>query len=372
MPSLLNVVITVSLALATGALLTSLEYLSFTVIHPNCCVENFPSRASNRVWESLSSPTDVGINDFEVVEFNTPDGRSIKGWLIPSGKKRRSQEPVLAVLVHDSGADKRQVLEIAAGMSKRLGWTALLFDTQETEVSAFGHLAAVDTNSAVNFVKARSHEHTRSIKKVVVLGLSVGAAAGMAASIKDTAVHAFISVSMPTSAHQFWQSKLQDSVEQLKDTVPKRLAVNQSVGWQARLTHHIVELFYQPMDQVMQDTTEGSNFMAKLEHLSKGWFIDLAAQYTVIRGAGYRAWLQGHVDPHKIVHRLQPRGFLLVHGKHDKVTPIQLVQSLYHRAGSCHPKLAKIQSDADHQVDVREDNEFWDRLMEVVHTDDQL
>lgn len=43
----------------------------------------------------------------------------------------------------------------------------------------------------------------------------------------------------------------------------------------------------------MQDTTEGSNFMAKLEYLSKGWFIDLAAQYTVIRGAGYRAWLQG-------------------------------------------------------------------------------
>jgi len=144
--------------------------------------------------------------------------------------------------------------------------------------------------------------------------------------------------------------------------VPAREAKGTPVKWQARFSRKLAEWFHVPVETQSQESDEQSNFMAKMAQMSKGWFIDLIAHLTVIRGAGFRAWLQGVVDPHKVIHRLAPRGFLLVHGEEDPITPTWLVQTLYNRAGHCQPKLARIQQKAGHILDLRKDTEFWKRL----------
>ena len=91
------------------------------------------------------------------------------------------------------------------------------------------------------------------------------------------------------------------------------------------------------------------------------------AHLTVMYGAGYRAWLQECADPHKAIHRLQPRGLLLVHGKEDTTTPMWLAQQIYNRAGACSPKLAVIQQEAGAtDVDLREDEDFFKKLKTVM------
>jgi len=260
----------------------------------------------------------------------------------------------------------RQVFELSRELQHRFGWGSLVFNTKETEASAFGRGAASDVLAAVVFVRSKSHVITQKTTKLAIMGISQGAGAGMFATIKDTSVDAFVAVSMPTSAHQYWQASLQSAVEEFKQSVDARQAANVDVGWQARFTRYLLDVAYSPVEQRIEESDEQADFMAKIAHMSKGWFIDLAAHLTVIRGAGYRAWLQGIADPHKSIHRIQPRGFLLMHGQADQVTPVWLAQSLYHRAGGCSPKLARIQPEAGHVLDLRQDTEFWKRLNKLL------
>ena len=92
------------------------------------------------------------------------------------------------------------------------------------------------------------------------------------------------------------------------------------------------------------------------------------AHLTVMYGAGYRAWLQEVADPHKAIHRLQPRALLLVHGKEDTTTPMGLAQQIYNRAGACSPKLAFIQQEAGAEVDLRQEDaeDFFRKLKSVM------
>lgn len=359
---LLVVLVTVS------STLIAVDFLSNLVIHPNCCAEHLPSRAQSKEWEQLTSPADAGAKDAVHVKFPSQDGQTLEGWLTPGKKSSKGGEgkedtgATMVVMVHDSGSDMRQVYELAREVQKRLGWGAMVFNTRETEISAFGRGATSDVLAAITFVRSGSHEITKGVKKVVVMGISAGAGAGMLASIKDTSVDAFVAISMPASAHQYWQSQLQTAVEELKHSVATRQAANIDVGWQAQFTRYIVEIVYSPVEQRLEESDEQSNFMAKVAELSKGWFIDFAAHLTVIRGAGYRAWLQGVADPHKSIHRIQPRGFLLVHGQVDTVTPLWLAQNIYNRAGGCQPKLARIQQTGGHVLDLRQDDEFFKRL----------
>ena len=65
--------------------------------------------------------------------------------------------------------------------------------------------------------------------QVAVVGVSVGAAAGMYAAIKDPAVDAFVPISMPTTAHQYWQAALQ-VLPLAVPRAPPLLGVAHSVG----------------------------------------------------------------------------------------------------------------------------------------------
>jgi len=259
------------------------------------------------------------------------------------------------------------MLDLAAQINKRIGWGSLLFDTRETEVSQFGRGAVTDVSDALRYVRSKEHASLEPIRKVAVLGVAVGGGAGMWASIKDPSVDAFISVSMPSTAYQYWQAALHDAVEELKVSVPSRLAKNETVEPQARLAHFVTDLVVKDVvTQVRDESSEASNYMAKMAEMSKGWFIDISAHLTVMYGAGYRAWLQEIADPHKAIHRLQPRAYYLVHGKEDTITPMWLAQVLYNRAGACSPKVAHISNEQAHVLDLRDEDEFYKKLRTIM------
>merc|ERR1711871_806497 len=347
---MLDRLVIVLLLVALVSFLSTVQLMAHFVTHPNCCVDDLPSRAKNKAWESLTSPIDVGVPQakFQAVTFPATDGAEANGWIIaerPPKNKSKPMQGKMAVLVHDSGNDKRQMLELAGAINKKVGWAVLLFDTRETEVSQFGRAAVLDVLGALNYVKSREHKYASTVNKVAVVGVSVGAAAGMYAAIKDPAVDAFVPISMPTTAHQYWQAALQRAVTELQETVKNRVASEKPVTIQARFAALQADHLYTPKaaPQHRQHSQEEQTFMARLASSSKGWFIDFMAHLTVMYGAGYRAWLQECADPHKAIHRLQPRGLLLVHGKEDTTTPMWLAQQIYNRAGACSPKLAVIQ-----------------------------
>jgi pimeloyl-ACP methyl ester carboxylesterase len=361
-----NAAVLIVLCAFVVSMLITVDFLSNMVVNPNCCADDLPSRKLNKAWSKFGSLADAGVQDAEQVQFPGQDGSTLEGWLVPGKGKRSSNGEKLIVLVHDSGQDMKQVYELALQIQKRLGWVSLVFNTRETQVSAFGRVATADVNAAVSYVRAKSHALTRRVEKVGVMGISVGAASGLMAAVKDTSVDAFVAVSMPSTAHQYWQSLLQTAIGELKASIQVRQEKKIPVGWQARFTSQVADWAYVPVSVRMEESEEQANFMAKMAELSKGWFIDLIAHLTVIRGAGFRAWLQGIADPHKSIHRLAPRSFLLAHGEDDRITPTWLVQNIYNRAGHCQPKLARIQPKAGHILDLRKDDEFWDRLRSLM------
>ena len=127
--------------------------------------------------------------------FPATDGAEVNGWIIaerPSKNKNKPMQGKMAVLVHDSGNDKRQVrhittplfcaagvvysspcrlqmLELAGAINKKVGWAVLLFDTRETEVSQFGRAAVLDVLGALNYVKSREHKYASTVNKAHAL-----------------------------------------------------------------------------------------------------------------------------------------------------------------------------------------------------------
>ncbi|MFO1428716.1 MAG: alpha/beta hydrolase [Candidatus Competibacteraceae bacterium] len=114
-------------------------------------------------------PADLGA---EVVTFPSRSDATLHGWWLPG-----SQSQAGVVLMHGSGTDRRSMVE-RARMLKAAGYPVLLFDFQAQGESlgshvTDGYLEAQDARAAVEFMRQRG------VKKVGIIGFSLGAAAAV-------------------------------------------------------------------------------------------------------------------------------------------------------------------------------------------------
>ena len=122
------------------------------------------------------TPATFGVQ-FKDVEFQTSDGVTISGWLVPSRDKR-------ATIVYSHGLfrSRRELLERAMEFV-RLGYGALLYDSRNHGLSGparvgLGYNERLDVEGAVRFLR----EEGKTQDRIVLFGISMGATAALLAA----------------------------------------------------------------------------------------------------------------------------------------------------------------------------------------------
>lgn len=148
-------------------------------------VTNAKTRSTDR--QQTETPADFKA-EFRDVEFQTTDGVRISGWLLPSRGKR-------ATIIYSHGLfrSRRELLERAIDFW-RLGYGALLYDARNHGDSgkarvSFGYNERLDAEAAVRFLR----EDLRTEDRIVLFGISMGAATALLATAETPAVAAVIS-----------------------------------------------------------------------------------------------------------------------------------------------------------------------------------
>ncbi|HWN99572.1 MAG TPA: alpha/beta hydrolase [Blastocatellia bacterium] len=134
-----------------------------------------------------STPADFGA-PFKDVEFQTSDGVKISGWLLPSRDKHTT-----IIYSHGLFRSRRELLERACELWK-LGYGALLYDARSHGESgkarvSMGYWERLDAEAAVKFLREEVHSEDR----IVLFGISMGAAAALLAAAETPEVAAVIS-----------------------------------------------------------------------------------------------------------------------------------------------------------------------------------
>jgi dipeptidyl aminopeptidase/acylaminoacyl peptidase len=132
------------------------------------------------------TPATLGA-DFKEVEFQTADGVRISGWLLESRGRG-------ATIVYSHGLfrSRRELLARAVDLWK-LGFGALLYDARNHGLSGearvtLGYNERLDAEAAVRFLKEASVKD-----RIVLFGISMGAAAALLAAAETEEVAAVIS-----------------------------------------------------------------------------------------------------------------------------------------------------------------------------------
>ncbi|MFP5261901.1 MAG: alpha/beta hydrolase [Blastocatellia bacterium] len=240
----------------------------------------FPLWLSSVVTNARTRPADRQLTEtpadykaeFRDVEFHTSDGVRISAWLMPSRGRRTT-----IIYSHGLFRSRRELLERAADLWQ-LGYGALLYDARNHGDSgparvSFGYNERLDAEAAVRFLR----EDLRSGDRVVLFGISMGAATALLAAAETPEVAAIISDS---------------SFLSFKDT-----------------TDHHVRLFLHlpafPLSNEMRYLME------------------------------WRAGFDGsRLDALDAVKRIGPRPILFIAAAHDKRMPPDLAQRLYEASAS--------------------------------------
>jgi pimeloyl-ACP methyl ester carboxylesterase len=221
--------------------------------------------------------------DFEAVRIPTVRHRSLFGWLIPAAGSTRT-----LVILHGWGGNAELMLPIAAPF-RQAGFNVLLFDARNhggSDADTFSSLPrfAEDLGMAIAWLK---RHHPRRADCVAVLGHSVGAGAALFEASRNPDIAAVISVA--AFAHP------------------------------ARVTEASVRHLHLPAPIV----------------------------YGIIR---YVEWLIGHrfdaIAPMNTVTRI-PCPVLLVHGRADRVVPVNDARLIHARSSGRLVRLLEIDG-ADH------------------------
>jgi fermentation-respiration switch protein FrsA (DUF1100 family) len=149
-------------------------------------ITNARTRSSDRAL--IETPATFGA-EFQDVEFTTEDGVKISGWLIPSARDRQTT----IVYSHGLFRSRRELLERAIELW-RLGYGALLYDSRNHGASGearvgLGYNERLDAEAAVRFLREQSDSEDR----IVLFGISMGAAAALLATAETPEVAAVIS-----------------------------------------------------------------------------------------------------------------------------------------------------------------------------------
>ena len=131
------------------------------------------------------TPADLGA-EFKDVEFQTSDGVKISGWLLQAREGR-------ATIIYSHGLfrSRRELLARALDLW-HLGYGALLYDARNHGTSgkarvSLGYNERLDAEAAVRFVREEA-----GANKIVLFGISMGAATALLAAAETTEVAAVI------------------------------------------------------------------------------------------------------------------------------------------------------------------------------------
>ncbi len=133
------------------------------------------------------TPGDSGA-EFRDVEFKTSDGVLISGWLMPSRGKR-----VTIIYSHGLFRSRREMLDRAVKLWRK-GYGALLYDARNhgssgAARSTLGYSERLDAEAAAMFVRETGAPQDR----LVLFGVSMGAAASLLAAAETPQIEAVIS-----------------------------------------------------------------------------------------------------------------------------------------------------------------------------------
>jgi pimeloyl-ACP methyl ester carboxylesterase len=136
--------------------------------------------------QQTETPKDFGA-DFKPVEFETEDGVTIRGWLLPAREGKAT-----IIFSHGLFRSRRELLERAVDLW-RLGYGALLYDSRNHGESGpsrtgLGYLERLDAKAAVNYLR----EKEANPGPVVLFGISMGASAALLAASETPEVAAVI------------------------------------------------------------------------------------------------------------------------------------------------------------------------------------
>jgi pimeloyl-ACP methyl ester carboxylesterase len=146
------------------------------------------TRAGTRPMDRqlTTTPANFGAQ-FKDVEFQTSDNVKISGWLLPSRDKH-------ATIVYSHGLfrSRRELMERAIDLWK-LGYGALLYDARSHGESgkarvSMGYWERLDAEGAVKFLREQVPDD-----RIVLFGISMGAAAALLAAAETPEVAAVIS-----------------------------------------------------------------------------------------------------------------------------------------------------------------------------------
>lgn len=133
-----------------------------------------------------ATPADEGV-DFEEVSFTSSDGVLLRGWYLGGG-----DQGVSIVCAHGLFRSRREVMDRGVWFRER-GYNVLLMDSRRHGESGgervtLGYKERLDVEAGIDFMKAREPED-----RIILFGVSMGAAASLLAAAERPDVEAVIS-----------------------------------------------------------------------------------------------------------------------------------------------------------------------------------
>jgi pimeloyl-ACP methyl ester carboxylesterase len=146
----------------------------------------------------------------EDVSFRTADGSTLRGWLVPAAQREACRDRSVGVVtVHGRGGDRRDFLRHLP-MLHELCASTLLFDLRDHGLSdgsargmSMGYRESQDIRAAVHFLK------DSGVRRVAVLGVSLGAGSAILAAAADPSIDAVIAEA-PFSSMEAYIQQMSD------------------------------------------------------------------------------------------------------------------------------------------------------------------
>jgi dipeptidyl aminopeptidase/acylaminoacyl peptidase len=252
-------------------------------------------------WPITGTPADVGVT-YEDVTLTTADGLKISGWYLPGNK------PYGVVVVHGIWANKQAVLP-AVVMLSEAGYHVLTIDLRghglsEGERQSYGYYEALDVIASVDYLMARSE-----IKKVGVMGYSLGGSAVVRATALDERIKALV---------------VESSFSSLTDAV--RDSFSQHTG-----------LPSWPLAPILVKAAERE--------------LGLSVE---------------QINSKEALATMKPRPVMIIHGEEDQLFPVGHAYEMYEAAQE--PKELWIIEGLTHDYPIKQRNEYQKRVMAFFET----
>lgn len=140
---------------------------------------------------------------YEDVTFTSADGNRLSGWFLPAqGDARATRRPVTFVMTHGLFRSRYELFDRGLAL-QRAGYNVLLYDLRRhgqsrAEFSTIGYYERRDVGAALAFVRGRVPGG-----RVVLFGVSMGAAATLLAAAEETASEDVIAIIAESSFLSF-------------------------------------------------------------------------------------------------------------------------------------------------------------------------